>query len=221
MPETSSETNVLRTSGDQRMPPRIPQRVPIVKLHGSANWFIFDEEWFATTDFDGGSQRPRNGNSILATSLDYAKFVASITRAVGKTIIEPGANRSFAPAIVPPMLGKALESDVIATQWRFAIDAIARARQIWVIGYSFPATDAFMSRLFAEGLHKNVDLEKFRIIDKQSRDKWENRIDSLFNPTFRCQKFDLVDNADAKYAFGRMAVESLSNWSEKSLRKIL
>src|SRR5690242_8352832 len=86
------------------------------------------------------------------------------------------ASASLAPAIIPPMLGKASVSPVISSQWRAAIQALSAARQIWIIGYSFPETDTFMPRLLSQGLQANQDLESIAIINKEKREAWNDRI---------------------------------------------
>ena len=138
-------------------------RVPIIKLHGSINWFQprgSPAEWFA---LQPGAVRDVE-NSI------------------------PEILETHTPAIIPPMLGKASVAPVIAAQWKAAMSVLARARQIVVIGYSFPATDAFMLRLLSEGLKSNMDLDRILIIDRNPVEKWAPLLRSIFNPVARSAK---------------------------------
>jgi hypothetical protein len=102
-----------------------------------------------------------------------------------------GAN-DISPAIVPPMLGKSSLAQVITRQWKAAIDALANAREIWVIGYSFPATDAFMKRLLTEGVKRNRDLQKIWIVDIQRYEAWQARVEDLFPPTIRSARVEFL-----------------------------
>ena len=89
------------------------------------------------------------------------------------------------PAIIPPMLGKMSTSPAIAAQWRAAIRILSEAAHIVVIGYSFPETDTFMSRLLAAGLKDSGGLEGVRIVDIQTEEDWCERLTRIFTPTLR------------------------------------
>src|SRR5438067_12909206 len=90
------------------------------------------------------------------------------------------------------MLGKTSVAPVIALQWSAAIEALARARGVWVIGYSFPTTDTFMNRLLCEGIKANNDLHKFTIVDIQPYEQWRTRIEHLFPPIMRATKVEFL-----------------------------
>jgi hypothetical protein len=92
------------------------------------------------------------------------------------------------PGIVAPMIGKASVASAIAAQWRRAIAVCSRARTVLVVGYSFPETDTFMSRLLAEGLHQNDDLESMIICDRRPLEQWSAKLRAMFGPVFREQK---------------------------------
>ncbi len=81
------------------------------------------------------------------------------------------------------MLGKSAVHEVIASQWRAAVKALARAKQLFIVGYSFPETDVFMTRLLAEGLKYNEGLEEITIVDiTKLTDAWRAKLYRFFNP---------------------------------------
>jgi hypothetical protein len=69
------------------------------------------------------------------------------------------------------MLGKSSNDRLFALQWEAAIKAISNAAQIWVMGYSFPITDAFMSRLLTEGIMSNQDFRRLTVVDLARAEK--------------------------------------------------
>jgi hypothetical protein len=84
----------------------------------------------------------------------------------------------------------------------------ARTIYITVIGYSFPETDTFMTRLLAEGLKSNNGLESINIVDSQSPNKWQDRLDRIFTSTLRTSKLEFISLDAGLYA-------SLSNATDQ------
>jgi hypothetical protein len=157
-----------------------PASIPIIKLHGSVNWFQTDDEsnkWVGTDCMmtDGYTLAHHRANLDLADYKEVLRawFAGEVTKVTGK---------GFAPAIIPPMLGKASVSRVITKQWGAAIEALSRARQIWIIGYSFPQTDTFMLRLLSAGIESNPNLQKIVIIDYELYSDWKARLEAMFSP---------------------------------------
>ena len=109
--------------------------------------------------------------------------LSSFTQTLLKQAIDDQA--TLTPLIIPPMLGKASTRNIICRQWYSAIDALRLAAQIWIVGYSFPQTDAFMQRLLHEGLSKNRVLDRLVIADIQPESAWEDRLETLFSPVTR------------------------------------
>jgi hypothetical protein len=112
-------------------------------------------------------------------------------------LMEASSDEVPAPAIVPPMLGKMSVSPTISHQWQSAIAALETAAHITIIGYSFPETDAFMTRLLAEGLKNNNGLEDITIVDIQAEEHWVGRLERIFTPTLRQTKVKYGES-DAK-----------------------
>jgi hypothetical protein len=185
---------------DPQMPP-----VPVIKLHGSVNWFQYTDgdipKIFASTQFGIQEQSfpgvDRRNVPIGISDPDFkTKNIEQWARDVCANATDP------LPAIIPPMLGKMSISPVISCQWRSAIQCLARAKNITVIGYSFPETDTFMTRLLAEGLKDNIGLNRIRIVDIQSESQWRERINRIFTPILQTSKlkYDTYGRDVSKYS---------------------
>lgn len=190
--------------------------VPIIKLHGSVNWFsINQKQWVATTHMKGVG--PFDPNHASALDLEHVEndqlFQHLIDGAVAQDI-QCNERDDLAPAIIPPMLGKSSTSSVIANQWRVAIQAISAAKRIVVIGYSFPQTDAFMPRLLAQGMEDHLTFERLLILDRQSEGQWESRLSSLFTPVFRQQRVRFIQQI-GRVAHNLMSKHSPSDWESQ------
>lgn len=156
--------------------------VPVIKLHGSVNWFTASPDCYAF--YDAGLTRypaatEKEFSSISDPNLRRKTLVDKITES--PHFRRDSSNR-ITPSIVPPMLGKSSDEKVISHQWHAAINVLRRARQVWIIGYSFPPTDAFMSRLLSEGLYPNDDLDFVAIVNLESRELFDSRLRTIFNP---------------------------------------
>ncbi len=190
--------------------------VPIIKLHGSVNWFSINQKhWVATTHIKGVG--PLDPNHASAIDLEHVEndqlFQHLIDGAVAGGVKCDGRG-DLAPAIIPPMLGKSSTSNVIANQWKTAMQAISAAKQIVVIGYSFPQTDAFMPRLLAQGMESHLTFERLLILDRQPEEEWESRLSSLFTPVFRQQRVRFIRQI-GRVAHNLMSKYSLSDWENQ------
>lgn len=189
------------------------QGVPIIKLHGSVNWFqvasnqtVAHSNAHLLASFSGGGQdSPRQGISAIG------EFAAAINANF------PGGPHSLRPEIIPPMLGKASTQKIIEWQWRAAIQALSRAAQIWIVGYSFPTTDAFMQRLLHEGLSANQGFDWLVLASNQPEAEWGARLDKLLNPVMRESQFRFLQQR-AKRLWQYLSDHNASNWLESAQR---
>lgn len=155
--ELTYDQDIVKLSSDALIPfphKGMGDNTPIIKLHGSVNWFAADEHHIA--DVKMANYGPANRHSEVVES-SQRRYMG-----VYKHVRSP---RSLTPAIIPPMLGKSSNDRLFALQWEAAIKAISNAAQIWVMGYSFPTTDAFMSRLLTEGIMSNQDFRRLTVVD--------------------------------------------------------
>lgn len=197
---------ILWEWADEGIEPRRQHNVvPIIKLHGSVNWFrevdVASSKCFASTMFHRG-KGPQHF-VVTAPEFDVSRFTETFLQTDGN-------KRQVIPMIVPPMLGKTAEFSPIRDAWNAAIHFLQRARLIVIIGYSFPRTDAFMTRLLAEGLKRNRGLDRIVVTDLQAASLWQERIDHLFPPSMRDYRVN--------QQFGRTAVDFIEGVRHGSLR---
>ena len=179
--------------------------VPIVKLHGSVNWFRDTAGTFVAV------------NQVAAPTKEGRPTGFPMEHEEAKSLVMQHAGRTWeylSPAIIPPMLGKSSSSPVIQANWRAAVEAIGSARSVYVIGYSFPATDAFMLRLLTEGMARNRDFEKLMIIDRSTRESWDDRITTMFEPMFQRQDMSFI-SMNAKHAISIMCGYAQHDWQNE------
>lgn len=195
-------------------------QIPVIKLHGSVNWFQMDNKqqtWM-------GLPRHVRDDAILncrRTSLSLAPFqeevgklfVKQTQHVQGSPSPDPIPGNEMAPAIIPPMLGKAHVSGVIKAQWTAAIDALHLARQVWVIGYSFPPTDAFMLRLLTAGIQENPYLQKVVIIDWELYPEWATRLTGMFSPPMLAHRVEFY-SASSENALARLLSAEQHQWRD-------
>jgi hypothetical protein len=171
-------------------PTDMKKAVPIIKLHGSVNWFRYDDEQnLVASTLMGGCPD--------GVAIDDPAFRIDNLWKVLKSFLELKVDGEPFPAIIPPMLGKMSVSPGIAAQWRAAVHFLETAAQVLIIGYSFPETDAFMTRLLAEGVRNNSGLEGITIVNVQAEEQWAERLERIFTPTFRRTKLK-YEKSDAK-----------------------
>jgi hypothetical protein len=176
-------------------PTDMEKAVPIIKLHGSVNWFRYDDEHNLVASTLMGKEYPDGAIDDPAFRIDrFWKVLKAYTEVEGEPF----------PAIIPPMLGKMSVSPGIAVQWRAAIHFLETAARILIVGYSFPETDAFMTRLLAEGLKRNNGLEEIAIVDIQAEEQWAERLERIFTPTLRQTKLK-YQRADAREFLNSLA----------------
>jgi len=194
---------ILRSQSDLRAEPLEIWPLEVVKLHGSVNWFIDRSKDAARCDSDMRAQwrAGRWGGHTPGFVCQGDEFVIS---------------GGEGPLVVPPLLGKADLPRLIAAQWRRAVQAIQWARLVVVIGYSFPETDTFMSRLLAEGIRSNRGLERFIIINPEvDKDQWKARVERMFARSWWDFSVDRVAAFFADAAAGM----SQDTWPRKLLMR--
>lgn len=139
--------------------------IQVLKLHGSANWFVENTKVTCVCQGPDG---------------DKDQWIKTIQ---GNAIVDTLCNTKR-PLIVPPLLKKLVEEEVVTAQWTGTMAALRNARELYVVGYSFPETDAFMSRLLAEGLSLSAHLKRFVIINPDTTETWWERIRRMFSRSF-------------------------------------
>lgn len=119
-------------------------QVPVLKLHGSLNWFLSNSggpaRLIASSIDAPWDEKVRSTDPRQSGPIDWQEhFVSRIESQI----------RSSVPFIVPPTDSKAEHRPKIRAVWQAASRALGSADAIVVAGYSLTATDQFFRLLFA------------------------------------------------------------------------
>lgn len=124
-----------------------PNRIPLLKLHGSLNWAVCSVcgeivPWYLHEYFSKYSVH-------WFTDPKYVKIPIGVQLTTGNE--HCGAKVLEEPFIVPPTWNKAEHHQTLSKVWSRAAHELSEAEYIFVIGYSLPETDAFFKLLYAMG----------------------------------------------------------------------
>lgn len=114
------------------------KRARVLKLHGSIDWLTFGSAAIRPA-FEGEDEQPPPDGIVLER---HASFWMGGPPTRGRW----AAN----PLVIPPHLYKNYEQAPFPTVWAEALATLAEAKQLIVVGYSFPPTDFRVRRLFRE-----------------------------------------------------------------------
>jgi len=154
--------------------------MPVLKLHGSANWFECNsKKCERRIALAGGTPTER---------LEYF---------YGQQCPRCGQN-TVAPVIVPPTWAKGGQSEVLRPVWSKALEALREAGRIFIVGYSMPSTDQFFRYMLALALATNEMLDKVVVVNT-SRDA-QKTFQDLFHSQFEVRKLKPVELPIAEYA---------------------
>ena len=162
------------------------QGIPFMKLHGSFNWTRCSKSECGTVvpwhlhDFFSMA----NWDTVGMTPGSVAKL--NLTERIGDNLIHCGVPRLSDPVIVPPTWNKTQYHRDIASVWQNAARHLSEAENIFVVGYSLPATDHFFRYLYALGTVGHALLRKFWVFDPDQtisiNDGLEQRYKNLLGP---------------------------------------
>lgn len=127
--------------------------VTLLRLHGAVNWGIASQ-----IGLDGKLQY----DFRVVSHLDPKD---RLPWAIKSDLY--GAE-STTPFLVAPTILKHQADGPYAEQWREAAKALAKARHVIFVGYSFPESDAYMRYFLGASLSENVDLESIIIVDPRA-----------------------------------------------------
>ncbi|NUQ53330.1 MAG: hypothetical protein HUU19_11615 [Phycisphaerales bacterium] len=139
-----------------------PSPIGLSKLHGSVNWFTLPDGLLVADALK------------LCHSDDRQSYFRLLSMNEG--LVDPTST-----CIVAPSITKGDHFLVVGSQWKSAAEAIRAADQLWIIGYSFPASDAFMRYFMATSLRRNTTLGRLVVIDPCASEIVE-RTAGLFGP---------------------------------------
>ena len=143
-----------------------------LKMHGSLNWFVCTSDGcpHSTTldiDLEKRSYRP---------ALSGGNFICERCK---------GPMTSF---IIPPLLNKPIiKSPLLRTIWSNARNELSHAREIVIVGYSFPPSDFHATWLFRSASQGAARLDRIWIVNPlndpahQDHKAFKDRLESIFS----------------------------------------
>jgi hypothetical protein len=137
--------------------------LPLLKLHGSLNWFRAAD----TTDQQVRVFHVAELRRMLTTfaSDDPGPRPIPISQHAMNSM---GEQALSIPFLVPPTWSKGEHYRGIDKVWARAAQELGEARYIFIMGYSLPETDQFFRLLFALGTQGDNVLSRVRLYDPQS-----------------------------------------------------
>lgn len=162
--------------------------ISLLKLHGSLNW----------GEGNRGQVEPLNMKSLLGNGCLDGPFSESRLIVSRKFIAGMPFNGYSirGPMIVPPTWNKAEHRYNVGAVWQEAVNVIAEARAIYVVGYSLPETDMFFRYLFSLAAHSDTSIKRFWVFDPFPSIK--NRYTNMLGPGLREPRFQFHEKIFSK-----------------------
>lgn len=162
----------------------------LLKLHGSINWTECRNCDVGVYDLGAHIVSVRQAAPPLVPDrrgvcLRVAEHLATFDHC------NDSSKGSGVPLLVPPTWSKAEHHRRIERVWRRAAEELSTARNIIVIGYSLPETDAFFRYLYALGTVSDTRIERFWLVDPDNSGKAAAQFRALLGPTV-ANRFRLI-----------------------------
>jgi hypothetical protein len=139
--------------------------VPLLKLHGSVNWWLCPNcKAITPVDVPYQTRIPSNLRTAIAPQMpdQSMRFFAS---RVGRACKLCKASLTGEPFLVPPSWGKNEHRETIQPVWRRAAEELREAEHVFVLGFSFAASDGFFEQLLGLGTAGGKPLRRFCVFD--------------------------------------------------------
>lgn len=156
--------------------------LPLLKLHGSLNWARCSNAncadivpWHLSEFFSNN-----NWDTMGMTPGSSARF--NLSEHIAKRLVHCDKPRSSDPVIVPPTWNKTQHHHEISSVWQHAARHLSEAENIFVIGYSLPASDEFFRYLYSLGTVGDALLRRFWVFDPDATGTIEGRYKELLSP---------------------------------------
>ncbi len=145
----------------------------LLKLHGSANWFIVEEEYDRA--FSG------EGSAISPYEIEKVGLITGMS---------PAPDHERCPLIIPPIPNKPITLiSLFASLWSRAFEYLEGATKIVICGYSLPETDIMARTLFKSVRNKSVTDICIVDPDGATLGRWKGLLDSNVNKHVRWHYF--------------------------------
>jgi hypothetical protein len=154
-----------------------PSDITMVKLHGSLNWLHCS---FCDSNFLNRSEKISPEYATLPNNCPYCSE----------------SNVYFQRVIVPPLLAKNYSLPPLKYLWSRANRYVARAREIVIIGYSFPPTDFATEALLRDSFPWDIQRHT-RFIIVNTDEEVFNRFKKTFSSSIVEWKSSLKEYLDS------------------------
>lgn len=182
--------------------PKQLNTIPHYKVHGSLNWIqeknsikanlvkpLLMERYWERLGFNRGREYPIDTMELIFGPHKW-----------GERIFPD-------PVIVPPTWNKGWYQEQLKTVWRNASEALSSAENIFVLGYSLPASDQFFRSFWSLSTISDNIVDKFWLFDPSTEDNIIERYTSFLGPAiiergkfrFERQKFTGAIRSIAQY----------------------
>lgn len=156
-------------------PKDAPEGVPLLKLHGSINWAHCPEcdavvPWKIKDFFSGGREWPLY-RELKGVYFDIASKLQEMPCHCEGVPVDPE------PVVIPPTWNKEDYYRQVRPVWAQAAKQLGEAHSIFVIGYSYPDSDAFFRYLYALGAVDAPVLKRFWVVNPEPEG---GRVDQRF-----------------------------------------
>lgn len=158
----------------------VAEKWPLLKLHGSVNWGVHPGcPGTAPLSIAVWPPRDNSPGQLLEAPGPHQQLALLISSAPDHlrrmpcpSCDERGVLR---PVIVPPTWAKSPSESRVGPVWRRAVEVLSEATQVFIIGYSLPATDTVFSYLMALGLQHNRGLRRVVVAnpDEETKARYE------------------------------------------------
>lgn len=148
--------------------------IPLLKLHGSMNWGVCTQcqtvvPWHLSEFFQ--KFRHQFLDDIEKAPFDIWSAFDSFTHCNHR--VEP------LPFLVPPTWNKTDHHEAIGAVWQRAAKELTDAEDVFIIGYSLPATDAFFRMLYAIGVVGDLPLKRIWVYNPDQTGEVQERFRRL------------------------------------------
>ena len=187
------------------------QSIPHYKVHGSLNWFRNE----TTGEISPQVIHPLSMKTYwdrLGLNKPAERPIDTMELIYGSDMWGEGIYPE--PIIVPPTWNKGWYQEQLKLVWRSASAALSTAENIFIIGYSLPASDQFFRSFYSLSTISDSFIERFWLFDPSTTDDVVNRFSSLLGPAvidrgkfkFEREKFTGAINQIAEL-FGYKAID--------------
>lgn len=153
--------------------------MPVLKLHGSLNWFECSTcEQIVTWDLQQFTKK------LTGSEAEARELPLKLSERFHEWdhAVNPDHKVSKSPVVVPPTWSKAEHHRTLSPVWRRAARELRDAENIYVVGFSLPVTDEFFRYLYGLGTVGDTILQRFWVVDPDPTGTVEQRFRSLLGP---------------------------------------